>query len=663
MSDSIGTWIGDPNGPVHSGNGDQYIYISGGVQPHTHGRPTYRQRADDQLRWVQQVLVPPSGMGAARGRLCDTGTVILDGPRGSGRTAAAQVLLREYRRSPGSYRELLLDEEDGELSLRDPASVGAGDQLLLDLSDVDDTRWAAARADLSALRKAVHDQQAHLVVVMPHGAALDLDLQNYRVEIGRPPGLDVFRRHLRAHGVPYEQYLREERIVTDFRCEDRPMEEIAKFADLVRRARETARSGGSFADWCATALKAWGGRREEIAKFVVGMRESPQRALLLTVAMLHDAHADVIHHTAELLLRTLGSPRDDLPLLQRQDLAERLTGISAKRHPDGHVRFTALDYDAAVRTHFWDHMPALRPYLGTWVARSTELDDPHLTPELRNLLVSRLAGEYLRTGRWDGLAALAKDWSAQSASRPRLEAAVHALTCGLRESAHAGRFRRQIYEWCAYKQLEGNFAQVLVQVCAAVIAPSHPDQALVRLHHLARRTYGSTRALQALCDLVATDSRLRRQLLGRLARRAPSPTDLHIFLHACDPVPLIEPYGNSRALVDESDVQESLTNCWRAVLTGLSRTDWQPRVERWLHTATGAGHRGALLLDVLVGAAGRCEANRGATFAALYASARAAEPTTPGGRARGIATTDLLLQKISEAQGLARPASSRGTKP
>ncbi|MEK8142163.1 hypothetical protein NKH18_05130 [Streptomyces sp. M10(2022)] len=169
--------------------------------------------------------------------------------------------------------------------------------------------------------------------------------------------------------------------------------------------------------------------------------------------MLHGAHADVVHRAAQLLLRTVGSPPDDLPLLQRKDLAERLVEISAGAGPDGHVRFRDLDYDSAVRTHFWDHMPDLRQHLGTWTARSVALTSPHITHELRDGLVAKLAAEYLRTGRAEELASLAEDWGSTATSRAGLEAAVQALTCGLGDPAHARAFRGWIYQWCANKQL------------------------------------------------------------------------------------------------------------------------------------------------------------------------------------------------------------------
>ncbi|KOU25094.1 hypothetical protein ADK51_15635 [Streptomyces sp. WM6368] len=650
---------------MHTGDGDIIIHV--GAPAQDSGRRAFRRSfADDQLSRLRRVLVAPGNMGNARAMLADTGSVILDGAPGTGRTSAARVLLREYHHGTGVFHELLPGEQD-ELALHDPALVESGDQLLLDLSAADETRWAAARAGLPALRKAVHEQHAHLVVVMPHGGHLDPDLQYYRVEIGQPPGLSVLRRHLREHGVPYEQYSRADDVVTEFLHDRRPMREIAHFADLVRRAREAARPEEGFAHWCAAARNAQTDRRSEVGTLVSGLREAPQRALLITVAMLHGAHADIIHRASDLLLSTLGSPPEAALLLQQKDLAERLGEISAGITPSGHVRFKELDYDSAVRAHFWDHMPDLRPHLGRWAARTVDLTDPHLTMAVRDGLVQRLAGQYLRTGRGEGLASLAEGWGSGPPSRTRGEAAVHALTCGLDDPAQGRGFRERIYQWCANRQLKGDFPQVLVQVCADVLASSHPDQALLRLYYLAQRHGDTTRALEALCDLVESSRRLRRRLLDRLARSGPSPADLVVFLHNCDPAPLTEPAGTSRALVQEGGVQQSLSTCWRAVLTGLPRNAWQPHAERWFHhVAANPGDRAELLLDLLVGAAQQCGARRGAVFASLYASARDAERSAPGDPALATGTTALLLSKISAAQalGLTEPStdSARGPR-
>ncbi|MET7898869.1 hypothetical protein [Streptomyces mirabilis] len=588
-------------------------------------------------------------------------TVILHGAPGSGRTAAACVLLHEVHQGAGIFRELLPGEEEG--TLTDPGLVGVGDRLLLNLAEADVSQWAQTRRDLSALRQAVQEQQAHLVVVMPHDGALESHLQPYRADIARPPDMEVFRRHLRLHRIPHEDYLLPAPALDEFLEEQPPMEEIAHFADRVRRARAAFPVRDGFATWCkqSRARTQW---RNEVAKVVATQCAAPQRALLFATAMLHGTHADVIHRGAALLLSTLNTPQDETPSLEGKDLAQRLTEIGAAAGPDGRVRFDKLDYDAAVRAHFWDHMPDLRHPFSTWTAQSTELDDPHITSDLRKRLVSRLADQYLRTGRGNDLAFLAEEWSAAPTSRTRLEAAVDTLACGLHDPRYGQSLRMLVYYWCKDKQLTGNLAHVLLRACTDVIAPTHPDQAVTRLHHLARRERGATPALDALCRLAATSARLRRRMLDRLTRHSAAPTvDARLFLRICDPVALTDPAGAPRPLINEKGVQDCAVAGWAEALARLPQPHWQPYAERWLHTACTADNHRDRLLAVLVDAAGR----NGSTLAALYSAARAAEPAAPGGRASGAATTERLLQKISTAQGLrppaapSPPASPRGT--
>ncbi|MFG2491082.1 hypothetical protein ACGFSD_08485 [Streptomyces caniferus] len=666
MNDTF-TRVENSGGSVHAGQGNIYNYHSYTTcsfkEPPAGRSP--RRIADDQLRLLRQRFVDPEGMGEARRLLAEHSTVILDGPPGSGRTAAARVLLYELHQGTGIFRELLPGDGE-EVALTDAGLVGAGDRLLLDLAEADIAGWAKKRRDLSVLRKAVQEQQAHLVVVMPQDGTLESELQLYCAKIAHPPAQEVFRRHLRLHHIPHEEYLQSAPAFADFLGEQRSMEEIADFADRVRRARTAHRAPDNFAGWCEQARDARKTWRQEVAGLVAERREASQRALLFTTAMLHGAHADVIHHAAALLLRTLKTPRDNVHLLEAKDLAERLTEISASAGPDGHVRFNALGFDAAVRVHFWDHMPDLRPLLSAWADRTVELVDRHVTADLRRELVKRLADQYLRTGKWRELAALADEWGANTTNPARPAAAIHALGCGLESKQYGGNFRELIYTWCRDKQLAGDLAYVLLRVCTDVIAPTHPDQAMVRLHHLARRERGATPALDALCDLVATSSRLRRRMLDRLTRHSTAPAaDARLFLRICDPVPLTDPGGAPRALVDEAYVQGCVTTGWREVLVQLPQPHWQPYAQHWLHTAAAAGGRHDLLLDLLVDAAD----GNGKHFAALYSAARTAEPTASGGPARGVATTDHLLQKISAAQGLrppattSRPAPPRGTTP
>ncbi|MFI5993033.1 hypothetical protein ACIBAC_14445 [Streptomyces sp. NPDC051362] len=660
MSDESTTRVEQPSGPVHAGPGTLNYTVNVGLSEQDKPRRSPRRIAGDQLLLIKRQFVDPHGMGVARRLRDDNRTVILHGAPGSGRTAAAQVLLYELHQDTGIFRELLPGGEEG--ALTDPDLVGVGDRLLLNLADAGVSQWAQMRTDLSALRTAVQEQRAHLVVVMPYEGVLESHLQPYRADIDRPPDIEVFRRHLRLHRIPHEEYLRRAPALDAFLAQQPPMEEVALFADRVRRARAAHPVHDGFPTWCdrsRDARKQW---REDVAALVARQKAAPQRALLFATAMLHGAHADVIHHGAALLLRTLDTPKDEAPLLEGKDMAERLSEIGAGTGPGGQVRFDNLDYDAAVRVHFWDHMPDLRHHFSTWTLGSTELNDPHITFDLRNRLVSRLSGQYLRTGRGLDLALLAEEWSAAPATRARREAAISALACGLSDLRYGQSLRTLVYDWCVGKQLTGNLAHVLLRVCTDVIAPTHPDQALTRLHHLARRELDATPALDALCDLVTTSGRLRRRLLHRLTRY-PNASDIPIFLRICDPVSLTDPGNAPQPLIEEKAVQASVVVGWAQVLTTMQQPRWQPYVQRWLHTACAADNYRDRLLTLLVDAAGR----DGGILAALYSAARAAEPTAPGGRARGTAITERLFQKISTAQGLypssasTPPAPSRGT--
>ncbi|UTP34974.1 hypothetical protein [Streptomyces rapamycinicus] len=478
---------------------------------------------------------------------------------------------------------------------------------------------------------------------------LPVELDRHRVEIFRPRGMEVLLRHLRQDGLPQADRIRSVPAVSDFLDTPRPMREIAEFASLIVRAQAAARAQDSFIDWCEIARAALADRGPQVAKQVATMTGGPQRALLLTTAMLHGAHADAVHSATTLLLHAVDHPKDDRPLLEHADLAMRLEEVSAGLTQHGAVRFKELEYDSAVRTHFWDHRPDLREHLGTWVGRAVELTDPVLSPDDRHHVVRRLSDQYMRTGRCEELASLAEQWTAVPTTARRLRAAAQALEGGLLDERHGPSFRDKIYDWSRSDRLGEPFAQVLVEVCAEVIAVQHPDQALVRLHHLARRERRTTRARDALCRLMQEDHRLRRRILHRLVNRPTSwPADIDLFLQTSDPAALTHLGGRARSLLGETVVRDQLIAGWDMVFDRLPLSAWDKHVRHWLHTACSDEHHTDPLLDILVSGA----AGRGEVFGALYSTARRAELTAPGGRKHGSALTDLLLRKISTAQGV-----------
>lgn len=660
MTTPPGTWVFDPHGPIHAGTGTQINYnISDSARDARYKSP--RDVAEDQLLWLWQRFVHPGGFGEARRLLQATGTVLLDGAPGSGRTSAARVLLYELRRDADAFHELLPNEERPFL---DPSLVGNGDRMLLDLSEVEEALWTGVREELPSFIGNVRRNRARLVVVLPHRRdqrPLE-DLWQHRAEIERPREHEVLLRHLALEGVPRDACSPSLPVLSDFLGSRRPMREIADFAARIERAWKAAPPEEGFTHWCTRALTDLSGRRTRLAKQLAEAGTGPQRALLLSTAMLHETHSDVVHHGAESLLLIAGSPKDDRPLLEHEDLAQRFEGISAIRGEDGRVRFEDFDHDVAVRNHFWDHRPDLRGHLRTWVGHTVGLADPAFSPEDRDRLVIRLATQYLRTGRPEELASLAEDWAAPSAAAHRLRAAAQVLLKhGLANEEHGRFFRKKIYDWSRSGQVSEGLSHVLVDLCVEVIAVHRPDEAVVRLHHLARHERRTDRACAALFLLTETDHRLLRLMLSRFARdlgRSTHSADPVLFLRIADPLLLTAPGRHTRALFTEAAVREWLATAWAAVFERCPRHTWEPYVQRWLRTACADERHGDSLLDVLVMGA----RERSDLLGALYATARSGQRSVPGGPERGALLTDHLLSKIFAAQGL-RPPSPQSPQP
>jgi hypothetical protein len=171
------------------------------------------------------------------------------------------------------------------------------------------------------------------------------------------------------------------------------------------------------------------------------------------------------------------------------------------------------------------------------------------------------------------------------------------------------------------------------------MARSHPDQALVRLHHLARRTSGpiGAEARTAVLRLARSDHRLYRRMLDRLAigiAQGHWGADRDLFLDLADPV----------RLIGYRTVRDALTTGWSGVLPHPVES-WAASLRRWLTACEDVRQRD-LVLRVLATA---CAVDA-RTSGRLYRTALdwlRAERTA--GRADTVA---LLLQKINTAQGI-----------
>lgn len=653
MSAEAESFVFGPQGPVNTGTGHQFIgstFVLYSLQQLVRAA---RAVAREHLEWLEQRFVEPEHYSRARELLADNGSVLLTGAPGSGRRATAQILLHRVPGAQGLIRTLPDDPEDpSDEPVLNARAVDSGERLLLDLSSSEETYCDGLLAQLPTYRAAVQARGAHLVVVLPQSWMhyRGRELGPSAVEIVRPNGEEVFRRYLRWDDITRNAQLDIDGLTTQLRTG--PMEHIAALAGLVRRAKESEPTQ-TFAHWLRQALTALTERGVEVAEQMKNLRSGQQRALLLTTAMFSGAHADAIFASAS-RLRTLDRhPVDERPRLEREDLAEQLAEIGATADAAGRVRFTRLAYDQAVRTHFWTNFPTLREDFRNWVG--TTLGHQTLSNEDRDRVVIRFAEQALRTGRRDDLPRMVEQWLWRAGDRwpsRLLPQAARAVERGLNDERHAVFFRHQLLTWSRNPALPSDLAQVVVQVCSEILALTHPEQAVVRLHHIVRRHSGTagTAARDALLALTKRDPRLYRLLLDRvmrgLTRAEYAAADLTLFLELTAPDQLTHSSRRAPPLITDETVHDQLVTGWRVALDESPSLSCSYHVGTWLAACEEERYR-ELLLTALVKAGN----GRNDLFSRLDVIGRAWARATEGHRQERTRIADCLSNKIDSAQG------------
>lgn len=648
MTDSIGSYIAEAQS-VHTGPGSQTnIYLAATSERlGMRGKDPRAVAEADRALLYQRFLAPPR-FGQARTLLREHGFVLLGGKPGSGRRAAALMLLHELPDTGGSFHELPDTTDDDQAGALETNSVGDGDRLLLDLSDSDETRYTAVQDDLSAFLTMVAQRRASLVIVLPHhlGYLQRPGLRPVTVELGRPRAHALLMRYLRLDGIhPSLAELSSPDL--DAHMSHAPMSDLAHLADRIRRARDDTGPTGTFAQWCAQSLAALTDHGPEAARFIASLSNGRQRALTLALAMFHGSAPDTVFDATGILLEVLGHPKDDRPRLEHTDLTSEFEAIEAGTGADDQVRFSTLGYDQAVRTHFWTYLPDLRPMYCTWVQRCVQ--QQALSPQESDALITRFAEQCLRTGRPEDLWRLAERWTERGQLERLLPDAAQALAEGLRHDRHGRAFRQKIYGWSILPSLPKGLKQALVLVCSDVMAVRNPDQALVRLHHLARRESGAGKrpALDALLALAGGDGRLFRLLLDRLAPGR-WPADSRIFLALADLA------SRTRALFVSVTVRDRLVSGWAAVLLHRPHQEWAEHIQHWLTAACATESHRESLLDVLVDGA----AQHPGVIGRMYATSQLWAHASPTEQAARGELADLFRQKVDTAQSIEIPTTN-----
>ncbi|MCE7050621.1 hypothetical protein [Streptomyces purpurascens] len=564
--------------------------------------------------------------------------MLIDGLPGNGRRTAALMLLHELPESSGTLHELPDTSDDRTSEPLDSRDIGSADRLLLDLAEVEESQYVAVQNALPAFREAVIRRGAHLAVILPHhlGYLLRSDLRHLTSEIGRPLARRVLTRHLRREDItPSPDELNSPELTAYLTRA--PMRDVAALSDRIRRCRDTSPADRGFANWLDKALEGQRDQATRVAADLATAESGRHRALLLSLAMFHEATPEVVLQTANALLGVLSHPPDTTPRLDRADLHMELASIGADTHQDGRVRFRVAGYDRAVREHFWTFLPDIRSRLRSWFRDCVA--DPVAGQSVRAEAIARYAEQSLRASRPEDLAWLAEQWTSSGAPPRLVSESAQLLALGLDDDHHGRFFRQRIYDWCTSSETGDRLRRVLILVCSQTMVRSHPDQALVRLHHLARRSKAAlgADARGAVLSLARTDDRLYRQMLDRLSTgiaRGHWPVDLALFLELAEPT----------RLISYRSVRESLVTGWSGALRQPVRT-WRTQVELWLTAAGSVPHR-TLIADVLA-IAGAADSQ---ACGLLYRAALDWQHAGPGPDRAD--TVVCLLHQINAAQGI-----------
>ncbi|MFD7495619.1 hypothetical protein ACFV8T_24905 [Streptomyces sp. NPDC059832] len=653
MTGPGGTSVNNPQGPLHSGGGNQYNYhwSIGSEDPLVRcGVDRLEIVREHRLR-LARCFVRPRGIGRAADRLAQPGAVvILQGALGSGRRAAATMLLEEASAPGGRIEEMQSNPEEG---VPEPSPA---DRYLLDLSHVGEDDYAAAQRTLMMYRSLVEKHGARMVAVLPAGLEwmLDAELAPLAVAIERPRGRAVLSRHLRIRGVSFEyEQLSTDELAHMFAAA--PMRELDRLADLVSQARDSARYGTDFTHWRDEAVAAATNWSQQVAQQLRDHRSGQERALLLAAAMMSGAAADAVMGAANRLLELVRHPRDETPRLAQEGLGEQFEKLSLVREADGRVRFGGLAYDGAVRRHFWENFPDLRPGFRDWVEQCAAL--PELGPEDRGRLVGRFAEQALSSGRPDDLCVLVEKWTQPSSGGRLSAAAATTLELGLSHEQYGSRFRFRVYQWATAARLKPDLARVLIGVCRHVIAVTHPEQAMVRLRHLALRRETpeelAQEARSALMQLARKNRRLyMRSVLPLLPGARPDSGNLDVLLALLDPVDLaIEPPW------------QEFTLAWRAVMGGRPAAAWCPVVQRWLTLLARREASDRVLCALLLAASGeRHLLNQLYVTTCEWADSQATDIVRQVRREDRARTAEAFCREIDLAQGVGGVSSGTGTR-
>jgi hypothetical protein len=654
VDDGVNTVIGESRGHVHAGLGNQYIHSTVVVNDHVRtGASRSTWVTEGRIHWLEQRFTPPGNYVRAADVLGRERFAVLVGDMGVGRRAAAMMLLRAAEPDAARFRELDSSTDDDTSLMFGALPIDRGERLLLDVRvdyGVTDLSY-----ELSLLRSAVRRHGAYLVVIADHlhEDLLADELQPLVVPLARPAGHQVLTRNLRADGI-HVTAADLMNATLDTQLATYPMREIARLAQFVSKAKALAKSGTTVADWLPVGIESAAQHGGLVARKVQDLRNGEDRALLLAAALLEGASADAVLTAARGLLRIVKYPAAATHALEQADLCQRLNRINATTDARRRVRLPTFTYGALICRHFWSNFPDLRPDFDQWV--DAVVRTASVTADDRSTLAGRFADVCLWLDRCDVLLDTIESWADPGLgwTNTLAQPTTVLLEKGLTHEKHGARFRRQVYAWSRDDSIPAGLAHLLIIVCLDVLAPTQPDQALVRLHHLTahRSRSVATAAVAALLQLTQDERTFRRVLkrvTDRLAQTGPNRADLALLSELGDPARVVSHLAHHQIQIPDDIVRRQLVIVWQALMRHSGPADWSARARRWL-TACLPLPEGDVLMTILIHAAG---ADR-TLLGSLYVVARdwVIESVDQRDRARRLPVAQRFIGMIDHAQGL-----------
>ncbi|MEV7863724.1 hypothetical protein AB0O86_34270 [Streptomyces hirsutus] len=414
--------------------------------------------------------------------------VVLCGEAGAGRRTAALHVLRGAGVPPERIRWLSLDWDYPRIE-QIPSTKGHG--FVLDLTGDQELR-EDFYTGLADYQKEAEAAEAFLIILASTGSWNPGPVATVPVvHLVRPSATQIAEAHLRRRTEDRMDWLTHPPLNT-LLAKGASAADAARLARLVADADEDGQKAveQEFTGW-RDHLTNWFKQHGE-------PEDVPERALLISAALLENAPAGVVLEAADRLFAEVGGVLPPGGPLAGRDLQQRVRSIEASMVDGEHI---SLDADRhglseALLTHVWQQRPQLRDVLLKW---ASQISAPGGTAvgHLRRIADCLVQLSLLPGG--STVRSVASTWIDTGRSAHRQLAVDVLEKMALHPDTGVG-VRRMLYAWAQQKTISQEVLTAVAEICAGRLGREYPRVALTRLRVLASRADGLAR--EAVADAV-----------------------------------------------------------------------------------------------------------------------------------------------------------------